>query len=170
LLKILQAGRVGEFGCAVPIVGTGPFDFGVQIGREFCQTIDVVGLKAPFIQLQTQEQILVKLMHLDGVLEGLAITIDHWVFGSPADRNNSQVEVPGQAGVEPQFFSAKMVPLLESGEVQKTEVEWLLQLESEVTGEKDPRDVGLHEFDIAASKGVSLGSQKSPNQGWLVFE
>ena len=107
---------------------------------------------------------LVELSHSDRVLDGLSITADARVCGLPGDGNNIQVQLGREAPVQPQLLLAAEAALLERREIQKAEIQRLLELIRVLAGQEHVRDVGLDMFDLARRMGIANRVQQRADQ------
>ncbi|MCY1399108.1 hypothetical protein D9M71_141570 [compost metagenome] len=88
-----------------------------------------------------------ELAHLQQIFDGWPFAAQLRSFGAAGDGQHFQVQIVGQALVQAQLFSAKMLASLKAGKVEKTEVDWFLHFISEGAGENDPGDMGFDDLE-----------------------
>ena len=81
------------------------------------------------------------------------------VFGPP-QRGNVQIHGRGETTVQAQLFATKVKALFQSGKIQKSQVDRLLQLVGEIAGEQHPRDMGLDQPDVGGGMWIRCRIQQ----------
>jgi hypothetical protein len=111
-------------------------------------------------QLCVETQGLVEATHPYGILERLAVAAEMRLAIASGYRHDIEVNFRSPGLVEPDLFVATEFAFLEAAEVQEVQRQRLLDLVGEVSGENDPRYMGLDEFDVVGGMVESRGFQQ----------
>jgi hypothetical protein len=107
---------------------------------------------------------LIELAHLQCVLERRPFAADPRMGDFSRDRQHREIEIGREPTVEAQLFLAIESPLLQRGEIQKAEIERLLQLVGVRAGQQYIGDVRLQVLDFIDGMRVALGLHEPAEQ------
>lgn len=110
-------------------------------------------------QYPIKQAFLVETAHFDGVFE-CARRVDGGEdgrLGATRERDDVQIQLRGEASVEAQFLLAVMASQIQGREIQKAQVQGLLELVGVVAGEQDDGDMGLQGGDPVHCMGIGPG-------------
>ena len=124
--------------------------------------VDIMArLIAQPLSVRLGQQIIVReTPHAHGEIDDFALPRHAWPLGPADDGNHVEVRARREATVQPQFLEAEMPPRLEGAEVEKAEVDGLLQFVGEVSGEEHAGDVGLDQADLFDPVGIGAGLEQ----------
>ncbi len=121
---------------------------GVEGGDALRQCVDVPVIQGALPRQPVEQRFLGKAPHLDGVFDdGARGRAQPRCVAAPPDRRDFKVDPRRQAAIEAQFLLAVEAPLFQGAEIQKAEIERLLQLVGELAGEQDMGNVGFQLLD-----------------------
>src|SRR5690606_11850125 len=99
------------------------------------QQIDVLGPNGICEQLATEQRLIGKLAHLDGVLDRVPVTADAGLRRRAGNRDDVEVEIRREATIQPEFLEAVPVAAVERREVEEAQRDRLFDLVREFTCE-----------------------------------
>ncbi len=94
------------------------------------------------------EQAAVELAHDDDPVDDLAFAVEDRPIAVKGDGNCVEIDRRRQPPVEFDLGAAVLFAQLDGGKIEKTEVDRLLELVDDLSGQKDRRDVGLEEPNL----------------------
>src|SRR5262249_30711695 len=109
-------------------------------------TRDVYGGQLSVRRERGCQRFLRELPHLDRGFGGRAGTVHERPGDRAPDRNDIHVERGSERPVQAQLFLAEMTAELERAEIEKGQLDGLLDLVGVWSRQHDPRDVGLDDF------------------------
>ena len=138
-------------GRAEPGIRRGDLDRAVKRRHLRREHVDVGGAELAAREEPTRQCLLRELAHFDCVLDRGPIAADDRSLDAAGDRYHVEVERGREAPIEPQLFLAEVTSRGKRREIEKAEIDGLLELVCEASGEKHIRDVRLedgHTFAI----------------------
>ena len=145
----------------------------MELGNDVGKFIDQCHIKLPVVSEVAQQFCLIEASHLHGKLEHvrhgqsvraaaglcrltspqrLSTGIDDQIrlLRSPADRGQAQIKLRSKASVKFQFFAAEVLASLKRREIEKVELDGLLDLPREVVGQQHPGNMRLNQLNAAS--------------------
>ena len=120
-----------------------------------------------------EQGLLGKALHLDRIFEGRTDATHPGAVRGAGDGHHAEIETGGQSAIEPNLLLAALPAPLQGGEVQKTQVQRLHELEGAVPDQKDVGDVRFDMLDragpVSRGLGVGLRSEQSLDQAGKGF-
>jgi|GEM_PF-4886793 len=133
----------------------------MEVGEPVGELSHHGGLEAIALQHRRQQIGLVELAHPHGIVDQGAAAQQPGGGRRPVDRADVQVEVGGQATIQPDFLPTEPAPPLERAEIDKAQIDRLLNLVGIGAGEQNPGDMGFKKDNPA--DGMAIGFR--PQQG-----
>ena len=88
-----------------------------------------------------QNRVRIEAPHAHGPVDHRPVTVDPRRLDGPGDRADAQIDLRGQTPVQPQFLEAGPMPRLQAEEIEKAEIQRLLELVGEIAGQHHAGDV-----------------------------
>jgi hypothetical protein len=98
--------------------------------------------------------------HLDGPFDRLSPAPDFKPIPRTGDGHHAEVDVRGEAAVEPDFLLAEVASPFKCGEVNKPQIDRLLQFVRERPGKEDGRDMRLMDLDSLDRMWIRIGPRE----------
>ena len=111
------------------------------------QGIDVCRGQRAVLQQAACQRALRKLAHFHRVLDDGATAFDGWIIGAAGDRHHRLVHGGRKPAIQTQLLVAVMVARLQRGEIEKPQVNRLLDFVGMLPGQYHPRDMGFQHVD-----------------------
>ena len=148
-----KAGRWRRNGCA----GVELRQCGGKVGQMFWAQVSTLAHAV-------EPAIFVEAAHAHRVFDRLAVVAPSRIIRRADDGHHVQVDVGRKAAVQAQLVLAANVPEFERAEVQKRQLQGLLDLVGEFARQQDPGDVGLHQRDLVHGARVARGLKQGADQ------
>ena len=164
LCEVFQGILANLGGAPIGRVGRGALGPSVKLSDRSRERLD-----APRRELSAREHPVElcragKAAHLDAVFDGGAWTPQAGAIRRPGYGHDRQIQLGGEARVEPELFLAIEPALLERREVQKPEIDGLLEFIRERAGQEHTGDVGLDHLEVFDRMTEGLGCREAFNQ------
>ena len=138
LLEVFLNRMTHRCGFAVTAILARYRDGFVEAGYQPCNRVQLPWLQFTPAQYTVELRVLGKLQHAHRVFNGIALATEHRLFRCTGYRQHIEVGIRRQAPVQAQLFFAVETALVECGEIEKTEINRLLDLVGIVTGQYHP--------------------------------
>jgi hypothetical protein len=132
---------------------------GVEARQPARDGLDVGWLELAPAHERGEASVLLNAAHLDRVLDRGRVVLGGGREAIPPadDPDNAQIDLRGEAAVEPDFLAAHLAAALERPVVEERKDDRLLHLVGAVAGQEDPRGVGFAELDRFRDAWVEAG-------------
>ena len=140
------------------------FGGGVKAGDLPGQRLDEARCNGPAPEPRLQGRVVRQARHFHGPLDHFAVAADLERLAVPGHGDHAEIDGRRQAAVEPHFLLAEVPPPFQGGEIQKTEIDRLLDLVGERPGQEHDRDVRLADLHLLDRVRVGAGSGEGLDQ------
>ena len=119
---------------------------------------DLASLQLAALELRRERAVLVITAHLDQIVDRLRVILVRLreAAGARRHRAHGEIQIGGQAAVQPHLLLAHLAPPLRRPVIEKREHQRLLQLVGAIARQEHPRDMGLADIDLVGPAGVKV--------------